>query len=349
MVEAIAEKPGEESPLHRFRELFRSGEKEKPLIASFLEARMKEAPPHKMRFGINEYAGEMKINIELGFGFDSKRETYVKQYLDLVGSIADILKDEGIAGYDRLSKKGKKQMQKDFITGVWGVVYGNINMKYRSKKFDILSESRMLSESLDRNSWDCENSSILVFDVARELGIPVKMVVVPDHKFVATENFYFETTVKDSAAYYPLKELYEDYPRRYAETSDLKVISSIAYASKGDTRKKGDYNGAIFDYTMALQRNPNDADIYVSRGQAHYTKGLFEFYNRKAENRRAIDDYTKALDLNPDFISVHIDRGDAYLSEMKLLSALKDYLTAGWAIAKKLYNSIKDRLIDISQ
>ena len=79
MVEATAEKPREESPLHKFRDLSRRGEKEeKPSLASFLEARMKEAPPHKMRFGTNEYAGEMRINIELGFGFHSKRETYVK-------------------------------------------------------------------------------------------------------------------------------------------------------------------------------------------------------------------------------------------------------------------------------
>jgi len=346
MVEATAEKPREESPLHRFRDLFRRGEKEeKPSVASFLEARMKEAPPHKMRFGINEYAGEMRINIELGFGFHSKRETYVKQYLNLVGSIADILKSDGIAGYDGLSEKDKKQMQEDFITGVWGLVYGNMRMKYGKNRFGFLSES------LDKNLWDCDNSATLVYDVARELGIPVKMVVVPDHALISTENFYFETTVRKRAAYYPLNELYERYPRLYTETSDSKVIDAIARASKGlACAKEWDYDGAIFEYTMSAQQNPNDADVYVNRASAHVWKGrLGKSYNQKDENRKAIDDYTKALELNPDFISVHVGRGMLYLSEKRFSSALEDFLTAGWMYSKKVYNITKERLEDVLQ
>jgi tetratricopeptide (TPR) repeat protein len=346
MAEATAEKPKEESHLHRFREFFRRGEKEeRPSVASFLEARMKEAPPHKMRFGINEYAGEMRINIELGFGFDSKRETYVKQYLNLVGSIADIVKGEGIAGYDALSKEGKKKMQEDFITGVWGVIYGNLNIKYGTNRFGFLSES------LDKNLWDCDNSATLVYDVARELGIPVKMVVVPSHALVATEDFFFETTVGNRAAYYSVEKLRERYPKVYAETSDARVVDAIARASKGlACRKKLDYDGAIFEYTMSIQQNPNDADVYVNRAHAHVWKGrLGGSYKRKDEYTAAIDDFTKALDLNPDFIGVRMARGDLYLSQMNLGSALEDYLTAGWMYNKKLYNAVKDRLADIFQ
>ncbi|NYZ79384.1 tetratricopeptide repeat protein [Candidatus Micrarchaeota archaeon] len=345
MVEATAKKPEEESPLHRFRDLFRRGEKEeKPSVAPFLEVRMKEAPQHKMRFGTNEYAGEMRINIELGFGFHSKRETYVKQYLNLVGSIADILKDE-IAGYEGLSEKGKKQMQEDFITGVWGVIYGNVNMSYGTNKFGLLSES------LDKNLWDCDNSSTLVFDVAKELGIPVKMVIVPSHALVATEDFYFETTVKDFAAYYPLKELHKIYPRVYSETSDPRVIDAIAYASKGlACAREWDYDGAIFEYTMSIQQNPNDADVYANRANAYSRKGqLGDSYKRKYEYRKAIEDYTKALELNPDFISVHMARGILYLSEKRFSSALEDFLTAGRAYAKKFYNAIKNAWEDVSR
>ncbi|QLJ52672.1 MAG: hypothetical protein Sv326_0497 [Candidatus Fermentimicrarchaeum limneticum] len=345
MVEATAEKPREESPLHRFRDLFRRGEKEeRPSVASFLEARMKEAPQHKMRFGINEYAGEMRINIEQGFGFDSKRETYVKQYLNLVGSIADMLKDE-ITGYDRLSKEGKKQMQEDFIAGIWGVIYGNLDVRYGNNKLGFLSES------LDRNLWDCDNSSTLVFDVVRELGIPVKMIAVPGHVLVATEDFYFETTVRDHAAYYPIEKLHERYPRIHAETSDREVVNAIAWASKGlACARKWDDDGAIFEYTMSLQRDPNNADVYVNRGIAHQRKGqLGESYKRKDEYRKAIDDYSKALELNPDLISVHMARGGLYLSEKKFSSALEDFLTAGRAYAKKFYNTVKDAWADVSR
>jgi len=254
MPEAIAEKP-EESSSRRFMEFFRK--EERPSISSFIEAHVKES--RKMRLGVNQYAGEMRINIELGFGFGSKREIYVRQYLNLVGSIAGILEGEGITGYDRLSKEGKKQMQKDFIEGVWGVIYGNMHMKYGNSRFGLLSKS------LDKNLWDCDNSATLVYDVARELGIPVRMVVVPSHALVTTEDFCFETTVKKFASYYPIGKLREYYPRVYAETSDKEIIDAMAWASRAGME---DRDGAIFHYTMSLQRNPNDADVYVNRADA---------------------------------------------------------------------------------
>jgi tetratricopeptide (TPR) repeat protein len=287
MMSTVAEKPKEESHLNRLREFFRK--EERPSVASFIKARMKEAPPHKMQFGINEYAGEMRINIEEGFSFESKREMYVKQYLSLVSTIAGILDGEGIMGYDKLSKEGKKQMQKDFIEGVWGVIYGNMHMKYGKSRFGLLSWS------LDRNLWDCDNSATLIYDVARELGIPVKMVVVPDHALVTTEDFCFETTVKKFASYYPIGKLREYYRRVYAETSDKEVIDAMAWASRAG---REDHDTAIFYYTMSLQRNPNDADVYINRADAHIWKGrLGESYMRGEEYRAAIDDLTKAIGL----------------------------------------------------
>lgn len=45
----------------------------------------------------------------------------------------------------------------------------------------------------------------------------------------------------------------------------------------------GDYEGAVEDYTKAIELNANDADIYYNRG----------YYNKKLEN------YNEAFQLNP--------------------------------------------------
>ena len=69
-----------------------------------------------------------------------------------------------------------------------------------------------------------------------------------------------------------------------------------------DKNEKGDYSGAISDYTKALEINPQYADAYYNMGIAKYH--LKDYYG-------AISDYTKAIEINPKYAMAYNNRGIA--------------------------------------
>ena len=79
-----------------------------------------------------------------------------------------------------------------------------------------------------------------------------------------------------------------------------------------DKLQRGDYSGAIEDFTAAIRLNPNEPGIYSNRGLARASKGDFQ---------GAIVDYNQAIRINPNYAIGYLHRGLAY-------SALKDYQNA---------------------
>ncbi len=75
-------------------------------------------------------------------------------------------------------------------------------------------------------------------------------------------------------------------------TSCTNPLADISYDNGLKKYEQGDYQGAIADYTKAIEVNPQNADAYIRRG---YTK-----YNLK-DYHGAIIDYDKALEINPQF------------------------------------------------
>ena len=77
----------------------------------------------------------------------------------------------------------------------------------------------------------------------------------------------------------------------YSRALDLDPGALIARHNRGVARqKKGDIEGAIFDYSKAIESNPKDADTVMNRGIARHKKG---------DLRGAIADYAKSLELDP--------------------------------------------------
>lgn len=73
------------------------------------------------------------------------------------------------------------------------------------------------------------------------------------------------------------------------------------YIKRAATRYlKGDLDGAIEDYSRALESEPRAAEVYVKRGGARRAKG---------DLNGAIDDFNLAYDIDP--LSVHNDRSVA--------------------------------------
>src|SRR5262245_11133397 len=66
-----------------------------------------------------------------------------------------------------------------------------------------------------------------------------------------------------------------------------------------------DYDGAMAEYTKAIQLKPDYAEAYNDRGFAYYLKGQAE---------QAISDFTQAIRLRPNYPKAYNSRGVVYMS-----------------------------------
>ena len=93
-----------------------------------------------------------------------------------------------------------------------------------------------------------------------------------------------------------------------------------AYNNRGNAKRgKGDLDGALADYTRALELNPQDAKAYNNRGNAKQDKGDLD---------GALADYTRALELNPKHASAYYNRGVARFVKGEMAAAAADFARA---------------------
>lgn len=122
------------------------------------------------------------------------------------------------------------------------------------------------------------------------------------------------------------------------------------YFARGyEKQQKGDLDGAIVDYTRAIELKPDYADVYGNRGVAKQAKGdldgaiadynkvvelkpdVVAYYNRayakqaKGDWNGAIADYTKTVELKPDYAGAYNNRGNTKKSKGDLDGAIADY------------------------
>ena len=87
-----------------------------------------------------------------------------------------------------------------------------------------------------------------------------------------------------------------------------------------DKAQRGDYYGAISDYTKAIEINPNDSEAFYNRGNAK--DELKDYYG-------AISDYTKAIEINPQYENAYNNRGFTKSNGLKdYYGAISDYTKA---------------------
>jgi lipoprotein NlpI len=79
---------------------------------------------------------------------------------------------------------------------------------------------------------------------------------------------------------------------------------------------KGDFDGAIADYSRALELDPKFAAAYRRRGIAKQANSDFD---------GAIADYNRALELDPKLAIAYADRGISHFSSRHWSEALKDF------------------------
>jgi tetratricopeptide (TPR) repeat protein len=94
------------------------------------------------------------------------------------------------------------------------------------------------------------------------------------------------------------------------------IVSNPPYVARQKieelAREVKDYDGAITEFTKAIESNPDYEGPYWGRGTA---------YNIKGDYDRAIGDYTKAIELNPKYAAAYYYRGDTWDKKNDLLQS----------------------------
>ena len=83
--------------------------------------------------------------------------------------------------------------------------------------------------------------------------------------------------------------------------------------------QKGEYKGAISNYSKAVEIDPGFVVAYLNRG---YT------YSRLGEHEKAISDYNKAIELNPRYAIAYNNRGFVYRKMGEYDKAIADFTKA---------------------
>jgi tetratricopeptide (TPR) repeat protein len=92
-------------------------------------------------------------------------------------------------------------------------------------------------------------------------------------------------------------------------TGDILLSAKTKY-------KNGDYQGAIVEYTLAIEFSPNLALAYSCRGDA---------YEKLGASPTAMADYNRALELDPTIVVAYYRRGNLHYAAKNYPQALADY------------------------
>ena len=130
-------------------------------------------------------------------------------------------------------------------------------------------------------------------------------IKVPDFKFekIKVPNFKVPEIPKSDNKAYWNKTVYTPTTNAFDNFKINQKKTKESYNSDGDKKSKlKDYQGAISDYTKAIDIDPNYSIAYFNRGVVK--SKLKDYYG-------AISDYNKAIEHNPNHRNSYINRGIA--------------------------------------
>jgi tetratricopeptide (TPR) repeat protein len=103
----------------------------------------------------------------------------------------------------------------------------------------------------------------------------------------------------------------------FASSPALSAQSASALVTSGlDKYRDGNMDGAVADFTKALELNPSYIGAYNNRGLAKSAQGNFD---------GAIADYSAAIKLKPAYVEAYFNRGTAEFFQGNFDAAITDY------------------------
>lgn len=201
------------------------------------------------------------------------------------------------------------------------------------KKYNIVYDTLDLySKALENKKLDCKFFTLTYLTVSENLSLPLYSMDAPEHVFVYwkdnSNEIYWEATANQKQS----KQFYID-SNKISEQS----ISSLAHLNAIDNKHYsciyyeycailknaiGDHQGAIKDYTKAIELNPKNENSYNGRGKAKSEMGDYQ---------GALEDYTKAIEFNPKSAWTYLSRGNTKFELGDKSGACLD-----WSKAKEL-------------
>jgi tetratricopeptide (TPR) repeat protein len=113
-----------------------------------------------------------------------------------------------------------------------------------------------------------------------------------------------------------------DMPERERFESGQKAAQAAQANDRGLAHaERGQYDGAIADYTEAIRLNPQGAAAYNNRALAHEATGNHDL---------AITDFTEAIRLSPKRAEIYYNRGLSYSKTKDHEKAIADFTEAIW-------------------
>jgi tetratricopeptide (TPR) repeat protein/predicted ATPase len=170
-------------------------------------------------------------------------------------------------------------------------------------------------DSLGALDWASSKPNILNVAITRA---KYRLYVIGDRQLWAKLKYFDEASDL-------LPILVEPMPQdrdSFSQSSKIKlgktsVKSLNDYIDNGVAKYKlKNYQGAIDDFTQAIELNPDVADYYNVRGSCKY---------HLRDLKGAIDDYTQAIELNPDIANYYRNRGIAKYILLDHSGAVSDF------------------------
>ena len=116
------------------------------------------------------------------------------------------------------------------------------------------------------------------------------------------------------------KKDYQGAIQDFTEAIEINPKLAQAYYNRGNTRYKlKDYQGAIQDYNQAIKINPKDAQAYYNRGAVR---------SELKDYQGAIQDYNQAIEINPKYALAYNNRGIDRRNLKDYQGAIQDYTQA---------------------
>ena len=103
----------------------------------------------------------------------------------------------------------------------------------------------------------------------------------------------------------------------YTKALEIDPQNAYTYSNRGLAKSNlRDYQGAITDYNRAIEINPKDADLLFNRGIMK---------NNSGDYQGAIADYNKAIQINPQDAKFYYNRGNTKKRSKDYRGAVYDY------------------------
>jgi tetratricopeptide (TPR) repeat protein len=170
-----------------------------------------------------------------------------------------------------------------------------------------------------------DQSQLISPDVAAKLLLTFSNQPVRNQGLVSLGDFVLD---RDAALLHlqywglgwKLKQADLRLPAQPGAASTLLAPVIDTYLERGDAKaKKGDWNGAIADFTQVLAIDPQSSIAYNDRGAVRQSKGDLD---------GALKDYTQALAIDPQMAAAYDGRGNVKAAGNDLVGAIADYTQA---------------------